>query len=131
MNQTDQVVQLYETGADPKVIADAMGLNETLVTTILMSKSRAFQKAQRQIDPAKPLADQMLDVMVDLAQNSDNEFIRLRAATTVRDDLKGRRDHTQLDATSVGAAILTLGQRFSELANRKKEFIENRAITVN
>lgn len=131
MNQTDQVVQLYETGADPKVIADAMGLNETLVNTILMSKSRAFQKAQRQIDPTKSVADQMLDVMVDLAHNSDNEFIRLRAATTVRDDLKGRRDHTQLDATSVGAAILTLGQRFAELANRKKEFVENRAITVN
>lgn len=131
MNQTDQVLQLYETGAEPHVIANAMGLSENMVATILMEKSAAFRRRASPIDKSKPLADQMLDVMADMALNSDNEFIRLRAATTVRDDLKGRRDQVQTDQTGVGAALLALGQRFTELQEQKRKFLEDRTVQVN
>lgn len=131
MNQTDQVLQLYETGADPQVIARAMDLSENMVTTILTEKSAAFRRKACPIDRTKPVADQMLDVMTDMALNSDNEFIRLRAATTVRDDLKGRRDQVQTDAAGVGAALVALGQRFAELQEQKRKFFEDRTIQVS
>lgn len=131
MNQIDQMVALYETGASPDVIAKAMDLNVEVVKTALYEGSARFRKDARPVDTSKPVADQMLDIMVDVAQHSDNGFLRLAAARTVRDDLLGRRDAVQVDAGGVIAAISTLGARFAELDKRRREFNEGRTITVS
>jgi len=131
MNQIDQMVALYETGASPDVIAKAMDLSPDVVQTALYEGSAKFRKAAKVVDASKPVADQMLDIMVDVAHNSDNGFLRLAAARTVRDDLMGRRDAVQVDAGGVIAAITTLGSRFAELEKRRREFNEGRTITVS
>ena len=131
MNQIDQMVALYETGASPDVIARAMEVSEDVVKTALFEGSDKFRKSVRTVDKSKPTADRMLDIMVDVAENSDNGFLRLAAARTVRDDVKGRRDAVQVDAGGVIAAISTLGTRFAELEKRRREFNEGRTITVN
>jgi hypothetical protein len=131
MNQIDQMVALYETGASPDVIAKAMDLSADVVQTALYEGSAKFRRSVQPVDLSKPVADQMLDIMVDVARNSDNGFLKLAAARTVRDDLLGRRDAVQVDAGGVIAAITTLGTRFAELEKRRREFNEGRTITVS
>jgi len=131
MNQIDQMVALYETGASPDVIARAMEVSEDVVKTALYEGSAKFRKSTRTVDPTKPIEEEMLDIMVDVARNSDNGFLRLAAARTVRDDKLGRRDAVQVDAGGVLAAIGTLGARFAELEKRRREFNEGRTITVS
>jgi hypothetical protein len=131
MNQIDQMVALYETGASPDVIAKAMDLSPDVVTTALYEGSAKFRRAASPVDMSKPVADQMLDIMVDVARNSDNGFLRLASARTVRDDLLGRRDAVQVDSGGVIAAISALGARFAELDKRRREFNEGRTITVS
>jgi len=130
MNQIDQMVALYETGASPDVIARAMEVSEDVVKTALYEGSAKFRKMARMVDLSKPVEDRMLDIMIDVAENSDNGFLRLAAARTVRDDVKGRRDAVQVDAGGVIAAISTLGARFAELDKRRREFNEGRTIDV-
>lgn len=131
MNQIDQMLALYETGASPDVIAKAMDLSAEVVKTALYEGSAKFRREVSPVDMAKPVQDQMLDIMVDVARNSDNGFLRLAAARTVRDDLLGRRDAVQVDAGGVVAAISALGAKFAELDKRRREFNEGRTITVN
>lgn len=131
MNQLDQIIALYETGASPDVIAKAMEVSEDVVKTTLYEGSAKFRKMARMVDLSKPVEDRMLDIMIDVAENSDNGFLRLAAARTVRDDVKGRRDAVQVDAGGVIAAISTLGARFAELDKRRREFNEGRTITVS
>ena len=74
MNQIDQMVALYETGASPDVIAKAMDLSVDVVQTALYEGSAKFRKSTRTVDPTKPVEEEMLDIMVDVARNSDNGF---------------------------------------------------------
>lgn len=130
MDASDQILKLYETGATAEVIARAMDMDGEMVKTILYSKSANYRRTLKTIEPGTSVADEMLSIMSDLARNSANEFIKLNAAKTVRDDLKGRRDVVAVDAGINTEILLTIGQRLEALADKRQKFLANRPADV-
>lgn len=134
MDATDQVLALYERGTEPAVIAEAMQMTVEMVNTILHTKSAQFRREviKQATDMADPeLVNEMLAIQVDIARNSDNDFLRLAAAKSVRDDLKGRKDQVPTDQTAAAQALAILASRLNSLADARDQFLKGKPIDVN
>lgn len=134
MDATDQVLALYERGTEPAVIAEAMQMTPEMVKTILHTKSAQFRREviKQATDMADPeLVNEMLAIQVDIARHSQNDFLRLAAAKSVRDDLKGRKDQVPTDQTAAAQALAVLASRLNSLADARDQFLKGKPIDVN
>lgn len=134
MDATDQVLALYERGTEPAVIAEAMQMTVEMVNTILHTKSAQFRRGviKAATDMADPeLVNEMLAIQVDIARHSQNDFLRLAAAKSVRDDLKGRKDQVPTDQTAAAQALAILASRLNSLADARDQFLKGKPIDVN
>ena len=96
--ELDQITHLYHTGASVETIAEGMGLTTEAVRRVLFEKSSKYRRETTQAQAEGiPLELEMMNIIVDVARNSENDLIRLSAAKYARDDIKGRRDAVPQD----------------------------------
>lgn len=126
MNEADQVLRLYETGLkDIPRLAAAMTMSELDVHRILYERSAEYRQslnAQTRGAPADR-AEEMLDIMADIARTAQNPFCKLAAARVVRDDLKGRRDAAPVDQGLNAEVIKLLSERTATLRRNRQRFL--------
>ncbi len=124
----DTFEALYNNGASVSDIALAFPpISEAEVTAVLMEKSSSFRsKMMKERDPNKPLADRMLDVMVDIVEHSKNDALRFNVARYVRDDQKGRRDAVPTVAGEAERVIAAIEQRMADFEKKKLAFKQGR-----
>lgn len=123
MSHNIQVTTLYETGATPDAIARALSMPEEAVQGILFETSAKFRREISKPAEGQTVADEMLDIIVDVARTSNNPFVKLAAARTARDDLKGRRDAIPTDIDSQNKILVEITARMAEIANKRQEFM--------
>jgi len=134
MDATDQILILYQKGVEPAVIAESMQMDLPTVQTVLTNKSAQFRRSviKTAADMADPkLVDEMLEIQVDIARFSQNDFLRLAAAKSVRDDLKGRKDQVQTDQTATAQALALLANRLQSLDAAREQFLKGRVVNAN
>ena len=128
MDELDQLTQLYQSGTPVEIIAQALGMSEDGVRAALFMRSGKFRRDQaaaaREAKPAANAADEMLDIIVEIARSSDNELTKLSAAKFARDDLKGRRDALPMDAGINSTAIQLLEARMAQLGASRRAFLD-------
>jgi hypothetical protein len=140
-NVDQQVKAAYEQGnKTPKFIADDLGFTEESIKAKLMQISPVYRKACGAENIEKDelnFSDEQLrnvnETIYGLALSAEDEHLRFKAATYVRDDKKGRKEIVRAVANNTFNLI-----QFNEAleaarngANRMKELINgNKAIEV-
>ena len=123
--ELDQVTHLYDTGASIEVIAQGMGMTTEAVRRVLFEKSTKYRRETTQAQATGvPLDDEMLNIIVDVARNSDNDLVRLSAAKYARDDIKGRRDAVPLDDQHQSAMLKFLNERMAKVRESQNAFFQ-------
>ncbi len=128
MDELDQLTHLYQAGTPIDVIAQALNMSVEGVHAALFQRSSKYRRdmsaADRAMKPAVSVADEMLDVIVEIARTTDNELVKLSAAKFARDDLKGRRDAIPFDAGVNATTIQALEARMAKLQESRRAFLE-------
>lgn len=134
MDEPDQLVHLYESGAPVEVIAQGMGMSVDAVRSALFERSSKFRRVlaleKKPGEPDKPVADEMLDILTNIARTSNNEFVVMSAAKFVRDDLKGRRDAVPTDAGTNEQVMAFLSAQMARVTAARQRFFQREPITI-
>lgn len=127
MNEADQVLRLYETGLkDIPTLAKAMTMSDLDVHKILFERSAAYRATlQGTAAECGDKAEEMMNIIVDVARTSSSPHARLRAAMFVRDDLKGRRDEAPADKGLNVEVVDALAKRIAALNANRQRFLQN------
>jgi hypothetical protein len=128
MDELDQLVHLYQSGTPIDIIAQALNMSPDGVKAALFMRSSKYRRdistQARAGAPPVSTADEMLDIITEIARTSDNELTKLSAAKFARDDLKGRRDAIPLDAGINTNAFQFVQDRIAQLAASRRAFLE-------
>jgi hypothetical protein len=123
--ELDQITHLFNTGASVETIAEGMGLTTEAVRRVLFEKSPRYRRETTQAQATGvPLDDEMMNIIVDVARNSENDLIRLSAAKYARDDIKGRRDAVPQDDQHQSAMLKFLNERMNKISERQQAFFQ-------
>ena len=127
MNEADQVLRLYETGLkDIPTLAKAMTMSDLDVHKILFERSAEYRSTlQGAVAESGDKAEEMMNIIVDVARTSSSPHARLRAAMFVRDDLKGRRDEAPADKGLNVEVVDALAKRIAALNANRQRFLQN------
>lgn len=92
----EQIVALFEdNGISPEQIAGQFGYEVSAVKAILFQNSKLFRKEAKTNDAHKfsdQEAEEMRQIILGIARYSEDDTLRLKAATYVRDDHLGRKE---------------------------------------
>lgn len=112
----DKTIALsYDNGMSLDLLQQATGYSDEELLAILKEHSSKYKKDNA--DP-KGLADEMLEIIANIARNQTNQGAALKAAMYIRDECQGRLDKnkdTDLDAE----------ERFKVLTDRMSKFFSN------
>lgn len=92
----EQVLALRGEGMNDEDIAEATGLELTVVRAVAEKKGEAVVRVTPEV------AREMLDGIVELARGAESDYVKLQARKYVVDDFKGRLDKaapTQINIT--------------------------------
>ena len=127
MDELDQLTHLYQAGTPIDVIAQALNMSVEGVHAALFQRSSKYRRdlssAERAMKPPVSTADEMLDIIVEIARTTDNELVKLSAAKVARDDLKGRRDAIPFDAGVNATTISAIEARMAQLQESRRAFL--------
>jgi hypothetical protein len=125
-----QIISAYEDlGMTPDEIAQDQDLDVAAVKSVLIQFSTAFRKDVKKDDALDFTEDQVrraTDVILHLAQYSEDENIRFRAARYIRDDKKGRLDVIK-SMTGLNINVLTINEQMKraiDAVNKSKGIID-------
>lgn len=125
-----QIISAYEDlGMSPDEIAQDQDLDVAAVKATLIQFSSRFRKDVKADDALDFTEDQVrraTDVILHLAQYSEDENLRFRAARYIRDDKKGRLDVIK-QMTGLNINVLTINEQMQKAisaVNRAKGSIE-------
>ena len=90
------IVEQYETlGLSSGEIAEQEGLDETVIKAVLLQCSDKFRKENGEVSQLDFSDEDLIaanDIIRNLAKYSEDENLRARMATYIRDDKKGRKN---------------------------------------
>lgn len=129
-----------ELGMTPQEIAVDRNLDEAAIKAALMQSSILYRRAcgaepeaQNDLNFDDEQLARVNEVIMDLALAAEDEHLRFKAATYVRDDKKGRKDVVR-GVQGSGINILFINQQIQkarEMADRMKQnLLGDKAINV-
>jgi hypothetical protein len=111
-----------------------MGMSPDAVRSALFERCGKFRRelalAKKPGEPEKPVADEMLDILTNIARTSNNEFVVMSAAKFVRDDLKGRRDAVPTDAGTNEQIMQFLQAQMARVTAARQKFFQREPLTI-
>jgi hypothetical protein len=131
-----QIISAYEQlGMSPDEIAQDQDLDVAAVKSVLIQFSTVFRKdlkIDESLDFTEEQVKRATDVILHLAQYSDDENLRFRAARYIRDDKKGRLDVVQ-QMTGLNINVITINEQMRkalEAVNKSKEIVDVESTSV-
>lgn len=121
MDRLDQAIALIEKRVEIGVVAEAVGLTEDQIKAGMALRGAPIP---RSFSSGKASADECLEIMFEIARYSKHDGTRLKAATTVRNDLLGREDKVQGNSAEQDAFLERLTQRAEQIRATRAAFFK-------
>lgn len=125
-----QIIAAYEDlGMSPDEIAQDQDLDVSAVKSVLIQFSTKFRKdikVDESLDFTEDQVKRATDVILHLAQYSEDESLRFRAARYIRDDKKGRLDVIR-SMTGLNINVLTINEQMQKAiaaVNKSKGIVD-------